>query len=144
VLSYTVTVDVPWLTVDTASGAAGTDVDEVAISYAPYTLVAGTHSGTITVSGQQPGVTSAVLPVTVVITPPSFAFCDFDTDGDVDAEDFGKFQTCLTGPGNPQADLTCAGARLDDDDDVDQVDVGRFINCLGGAGVMVNPSCSDP
>ena len=143
VVNYELATDVPWLTVDVASGAAGTDEDHLTVRYAPYALTAGLHTGRITVSGQQPGVEPKSVSVNVTITPPPFAFCDFDMDADVDQEDFGRFQTCLTGLGNPQLDPACAGAKLDDDDDVDQADVARFLDCLAGPHVTVATTCSD-
>jgi len=55
---------------------------------------------------------------------------DFDGDGDVDQEDFGHFQTCLTGEGNPQRNTDCHDARFDNDDDVDQDDFAVFQICF--------------
>ncbi len=66
---------------------------------------------------------------------------DLDRDGDVDQEDFGRFQVCLTGPGIPQNDPVCWGACLDEDDDVDQDDFGVFQACLSGANVPPPPAC---
>ena len=50
---------------------------------------------------------------------------DFNFDGDVDQEDFGWFQACITGAGVAQNDPACLDARFDDDEDVDQDDFGR-------------------
>ena len=41
---------------------------------------------------------------------PPMAKCDFDHDGDVDQEDYGRFQTCYTGPGIP-AERPCVAPR---------------------------------
>jgi len=57
---------------------------------------------------------------------------DFDLDGDVDLEDFGRFQLCLSGLNVPQTDPACAKAHMDGDADVDQGDVDRFISCMSG------------
>jgi hypothetical protein len=67
---------------------------------------------------------------------------DFDDDDDVDQEDFGTFQVCLSGPGFPHA-AGCERADLDGDNDVDQNDFGLFQNCLSGAGVPGDPNCAD-
>jgi hypothetical protein len=67
---------------------------------------------------------------------------DFDHDGDVDLEDFGHFQVCLTGPGISQNDPDCADARLDEDQDVDQDDFGIFMDCFSGAAVPAAPNCT--
>jgi hypothetical protein len=68
---------------------------------------------------------------------------DFDRDGDVDQEDFGRFQACLTGPAVPVVDPECLGANFDGDVDVDQVDFVIFQGCVSGANVPVDPNCSN-
>jgi hypothetical protein len=66
-------------------------------------------------------------------TANTWAFGDFDGDNDVDEEDFGHFQACMTGIGNPQNDPECLDARLDADGDVDLNDFTIFQNCMNGA-----------
>jgi hypothetical protein len=67
---------------------------------------------------------------------------DFDDDGDVDQEDFGHFQICLSGSGIVQDDPACADAHLDADADVDQQDLDIFRHCLSGANnPPSDPSC---
>lgn len=56
---------------------------------------------------------------------------DFDRDGDVDQEDFGLLQRCLSGLSVPH-EGGCAQADLDGDGDVDGDDLGAFLDCLGG------------
>lgn len=68
---------------------------------------------------------------------------DFDQDGDVDMDDHGHIQACLTGPGVTQNLPACLNARLDGDDDVDQDDVLAFENCLSGANNAPDPACDD-
>lgn len=67
---------------------------------------------------------------------------DMDRDGDVDQEDFGAFQLCLSGPYSPQSDPACVLARLDTDNDVDKDDAAVFVQCLQGAGVAADPACA--
>jgi hypothetical protein len=63
---------------------------------------------------------------------------DYDADGDVDQDDFGHFQRCLSGSGQaPPAG--CADADLDVDGDVDGTDLTLFAACLSGAGR--SPGC---
>jgi len=57
---------------------------------------------------------------------------DFDLDGDVDQQDFGHFQACLSGPGTPYA-AGCADADWDGDGNVDTDDLSVFLNCMGSA-----------
>ncbi|MBI4578163.1 MAG: hypothetical protein HY718_00580 [Planctomycetes bacterium] len=57
---------------------------------------------------------------------------DFDGDTDVDQEDYGHFQQCLSDQGLPYGE-GCADADLDDDGDVDSVDLNLFRTCQGAA-----------
>jgi hypothetical protein len=69
-------------------------------------------------------------------------FADADEDGDVDEDDFGAFQECLTGqaggilPG-------CQCADWDNDGDVDSEDYGAFEACASGPDVLANIACDD-
>jgi hypothetical protein len=67
---------------------------------------------------------------------------DFDEDNDVDQEDFGKFQVCLSGSciAYPAG---CADADLDADADVDQHDWELFQRCMSGANVPADPNCAN-
>lgn len=66
---------------------------------------------------------------------------DFDCDTDVDQEDFGHLQACLSGM-MPQTDTNCRNARLTAGDEyVDQADVELFKRCLTQPGVAPNPNC---
>jgi len=74
----------------------------------------------------------------------ALAVADFDGDGDVDQEDFGHFQQCLTGPSVPVTDPNCMDANFDadvGDIDVDHDDFTVFQACLSGAGVPADPDC---
>jgi len=69
---------------------------------------------------------------------------DLDDDGDIDLADFGAFQVCLTGSGNPQNDPNCEAAKLEGgDDDIDDQDIAKFLGCLSGAGIPGNQNCLD-
>ncbi|GMU21592.1 MAG: hypothetical protein AMXMBFR13_16840 [Phycisphaerae bacterium] len=67
---------------------------------------------------------------------------DFDADGDVDVEDFGRLQVCYSGTGTAQTDEICLAARLDGDSDVDQNDFGIFQACFSGPNVAASSSCT--
>jgi len=67
---------------------------------------------------------------------------DFNGDGDVDLDDFGLFQACLSGPGSITNDPACDPAKIDADEDVDYVDLYLFINCMSGAGITADPDCT--
>lgn len=66
---------------------------------------------------------------------------DLDGDDDVDQEDFGVLQTCLSGTGIPQYDLACTRANLDGDSDVDFQDLDLFIACHSGPDMLPPPTC---
>jgi len=66
-----------------------------------------------------------------------------DRDRDVDQEDFGLFQACLTGPGTPQDAPECERAKLDGDIDVDGNDFGKFQTCFTGPNIEGDPDCLD-
>jgi len=92
----------------------------------------GTHTVVLTVQGPEGTDTETKIDYIEVeaIGP------DFDEDGDVDQEDFGHLQACLSGPGIAQNDPDCLDARLDGDDDVDQDDFAIFRNCMTGANLV--------
>jgi len=70
-----------------------------------------------------------------------FAPGDLDTDGDVDLDDFGRLQSCLSGGGLEPPGEECQTADLDKDDDVDHDDMLLLLPCLSGAGVAAEPLC---
>ena len=67
---------------------------------------------------------------------------DFDRDGDVDQEDFGALQNCLSGAYVPQTLPECQDMKLDGDNDVDEADVLLFIGCLTRPGEYGDPDCA--
>lgn len=68
---------------------------------------------------------------------------DLDRDGDVDQSDYGKLQSCYSGPAIAQTDPACQGMNLDnsEENDVDAADLAIFLQCLGAAGVPYPPGC---
>jgi len=68
---------------------------------------------------------------------------DFNLDGDVDQEDFGHLQECLTGIGIDITDPSCMDADLDGNNYADQDDLNIFELCLSGANVLVHPECAN-
>lgn len=67
---------------------------------------------------------------------------DMDRDGDVDTEDFGAFQACLTGTG-VQIAPTCERAKLNGDDWVNWEDAVIFQGCMSGSRIAGNPACAN-
>lgn len=67
---------------------------------------------------------------------------DHDMDGDVDLEDFGWFQTCLSEHQFATLpSVACQCANLNGDWDVDAHDFSIFADCLSGPGVAADPNC---
>ncbi len=73
-------------------------------------------------------------------------FSDGDLDGDVDMDDFARFQACLTaGPlgGGPAVQAGCECWDANGDDAIDDNDfVHGFINCGNGPDVPADPNCN--
>ncbi|MHC4674328.1 MAG: outer membrane protein assembly factor BamB family protein [Planctomycetota bacterium] len=80
-------------------------------------------------------------PVSEVGCP--FYNADFDADGDVDLEDFGHFQACMTGSGIPINDPNCLDADFSDDNDVDLNDFNIFHDCFSGPNIPANTHCQN-
>lgn len=70
--------------------------------------------------------------IRVLGTMPTWARADVDDDDDVDQEDFGHFQQCLSGNASAYGP-DCEDMDFDGDGDVDKEDFGVFLPCLGGA-----------
>ncbi len=66
---------------------------------------------------------------------------DFDRDGDVDQEDFGHLQVCMTGPYTGRIRPGCENAIMDGDHDIDDLDFERFYGCHRGADTPADPDC---
>ena len=68
---------------------------------------------------------------------------DFDRDLDVDQDDFGHLQACMSGPTIAQTDPNCQDADLDGDSeaDVDASDLALWLQCVTGADVARPPGC---
>lgn len=70
-------------------------------------------------------------------------FADFDEDGDVDHDDFGGFQKCVTGP-NGGVPIGCECFNRDSDTDVDEDDFAAFSACVTGPTVPFNTLSPPP
>ncbi len=141
-LNYTVTDNATWLSVNPAAGSSTGSPNNHTITYNTASLAPGPYTGTVTITGNADNSPQTVV-VNLTVAPSPFAPCDFNEDGDVDLGDYGKFQTCYTGPGFAQNDPTCDGAKLDTDDDVDVDDFGYFQLCISGADIPADPDCAD-
>ena len=80
--------------------------------------------------------------VTVGQTEHKCVRADIDGDGDVDQEDFGLMQICLSGTSVPR-EIGCEYADFDNDLAVDENDVAIFRACVTGANIPAYPGCAD-
>lgn len=99
----------------------------------------GTYTVTLAVSG--PGGSHALTRPDLIEVLTVRA--DLDADGDVDLDDFGVFQRCLTGPGIPVTPVACGPADFDSDNDVDQSDLILLRECMGGSGMPPPTACEE-
>jgi hypothetical protein len=143
-LDYAITGDGDWLVVNLANGRLEAGANQaLTLGYFTEGLAPGIHSKTLTIADPMASNSPRTVTVQVTVHPPEFAPVDFDHDGDVDQEDFGRFQICYTGQGVAQEELSCMGARLDTDNDVDQADFDIFLlRCLSGPGGSADPVCN--
>lgn len=138
-LNYTLEESSNWLTLSRTFGStSGSDI--ITLTYQVAALPYGQHTAIINVRDAMALNSPQTVTVTVTVTPPIVP-ADFDADGDVDMQDFGHLQACLSGPAIPQTDPVCQNARLDADTDVDQNDLALFLACFSGANVPSNPAC---
>ncbi len=63
---------------------------------------------------------------------------DSDCDGDVDLNDYGRFQTCY---GQPATTTGCGGFDADASGTIDGPDFGAFTICATRDGVPADPGC---
>ncbi len=136
--AFSVSESLSWLSVAPTGGTATCAGSFIAVQYATSTLPPGTHVGNVNVTASGLAGSPQTVQVTVIVEG---APADVDGDGDVDLEDHGLFQACLTGPGEPQNLSSCQAARLDADADVDSDDLTLFLGCMSGANVPSDPAC---
>jgi len=76
--------------------------------------------------------------VTVSVNP---ILADLDCDGDVDLDDSGIQQRCLSGWGITQSDAACRNTDLNGDTWIDTYDYAILRGCMGGANLEPDPGC---
>lgn len=139
-LDYTIETDAPWIDVQPASGSSSGEADPITVGYHLAGLAPGRHVSVIRILSDDAYNSPQMVTIELTIET---ARADFDRDGDVDQEDFGHLQACLTGSGVLQDNPACADARVDGDNDVDQTDVMLFLGCMSGANLPPDPSCAN-
>lgn len=138
-ITYDISPDCSWLSVNPEDGTSTGETDVIEIIYNTEGLLAGEYVCPITITAPEAVNSPRIAPV-VTLTLTTVA-PDFDGDGDVDQDDFGRLQQCFTGPGVAQTAPDCANVPLDSDDDVDVDDFVIFRGCLSGPGVCADPNC---
>jgi hypothetical protein len=140
ILSYSLASNQPWALVFPLQGTSSGEEDTIQVYLKPAGLAAGVHNATVTVSSENASNSPQAVNLQLTINTRT-APGDLDSDCDVDQTDFGKFQSCLTGPNDAQSDPACLAARLDADADVDAGDFSIFQACMSGQGVPADPDC---
>ena len=120
------------------SGSSTGEPDTIQVIYNVADLDIGTYETTITVTDENATNSPQTIDVSLQVKPVPG---DFDADLDIDQEDFGHLQVCLTGMGVGPPPAGCEDADLDNDLDVDQEDFGIFQACMSGADVPGDPTC---
>ncbi len=133
------------------------------VGLATSTATPGIKSGTVTIDnldltsegtgrGSLDG--NDVITLTLEVVACHTPSVDADGDGDVDQSDYGVFQGCFTGAGDPEGMLSSAppacvcmdvsGPAGQGDQDVGPLDFDIFTDCLqnGGPGVPTDPDCA--
>jgi len=139
-LNYEITDNVGWLSVNPDSGDSTGEADPIDVIYAVGDRPVGQHTALITVSSLDAANSPRTITVNVTVVTVS---PDFNGDGDVDQDDFGHFQACMTGSGVAQNTPACLDTHLDGDGDVDRDDFAILQACLSGANVLADPACDD-
>jgi len=127
-LIYTITDDAAWLSVSPENGTSTSESDIINVNYDISGLSSGVYSATITV--QDPNAINS--PQTIAVTLTLEVVGKYDNDDDVDQEDFGLFQECMSGDG-VLLEIGCEDKDIDGDLDVDVNDFVIFQGCMGGA-----------
>jgi hypothetical protein len=144
-LCYTIGVSVPGPSVSDTDGCvdAGTPGDTITGTYDDFgpglPPALDGHDAVIIVDAGPAENSPRNVDVKVVVTTLPV---DFDLDGDVDSNDYGTFQACLSGPGqipNPQ----CGLLDFDHNTAVDSGDRLAFQNCMSGANIPPDKNCMD-
>jgi uncharacterized protein (DUF362 family) len=149
ILRYRVTVDQTWISVSPETGDSQGEPDQFTVHYDLAGMGVGTYHANITITDDgstlddgtpMPAHNSpVVVPVTLNLRSVK---PDIDGDCDVDQEDWGTMQACLSGELMPIAP-GCEKFDFQKDLDVDWVDVGFFQQCFGGPGVCAPAACDD-
>ena len=140
-LNYYLTTHATWIGVSPTMGVSEGEADPIQVTFNVSGLSPGHHTAQVLVTDAAALNSPAAFSINLtVLVPPKPG--DFDRDNDVDQEDFGRMQNCLTGVSNPQNDPACQQAKLEgNDDDVDAGDMARFLGCMSGPEIPSDPDC---
>ena len=136
---FSVSSSAGWLSVTPAVGQANVAPLAVQLNYDPAGLPEGTHTANLTILAPDVGNSPLNVPVQLTLT---LRRGDFDADGDIDQDDYGRFQACLSpASGTPHPGGQCSRADYDRDRDVDSDDVTRFLACRTAPGTPATSAC---
>jgi CubicO group peptidase (beta-lactamase class C family) len=141
-LSYSVSVNQSWLAAAPSNGSSTGEADQIVVSYDVDGLAVGRYVATIEVrdDGSSPPAVNSPQTITVTVDVKT-VLPDLDLDTDVDQEDFGRFQACLSGQDTPPP--SCLDADFNHNGLVDQLDFAVFLECFSGPAVPADVTCDD-
>ncbi len=117
-----------------------TSVADVKQNGVPVPWTFDSAGSRVHVTGTIDSAASSTTVVAVITRVPG----DFDTDGDIDADDIDAFVDCTTGPRLGPVASECQWADFNDDDDVDMGDFSILQGCISIGAESADPSCNDP
>ncbi len=126
-LNYTAGTNAGWLSVTPPSGRSTGERDTLSITYNTSGLSSGQYSAAVSITDA----TASNSPQNITVNLNVITYGDLDGDGDVDQADFGDFQACMSGFGNPLAP-GCEPADSNSDNSVDATDFLQFLTCMKG------------
>jgi hypothetical protein len=142
-LSYQISVNQSWLSVNPMNGSVAGIPQLVMIQYEVENLPVGPHVAVIQVSdnGSNPPAGNGPQTLTVTLEVRT-VLPDADHDGDVDQGDFGRFQACYSGS-TGEFPPGCEWADFNSDALIDPADFNVFLGCMSGPDLLANSACDD-
>ncbi len=137
-ITYSLQPNCSWVSVAPDHGTSAGEQDPITVSYNTAGLDPGLNTCTVTVTAPEASNSGTNLVINVTVETPA---ADFDEDCDVDQEDFGHLQSCLTGGGVTEMPEACLNADLDGDGDVDVADFAIFQSCFSGPDLPPPSAC---
>ncbi len=138
--------DYPWLSLDKTGGGplANGESDPVTVTITDTAMEPAIYTAYVTFVDTCDPAYTHIRRIDMTVLP---LFADVDDDGDVDQDDFGALQACITGMDDPTGVFdpeNCGHFDRDGDEDVDDWDLADFEACATGPGILWAPTPECP